>query len=161
MRRPFASVAILAALACHPAAHGAGEALASDAAVEPLVACVRSALADSPNVAEARYAKNHPRTVWAKLSNPPDPQVGAMALVVAPMRGTPRQFVVEYSLWTGTLMKPGVPNLAKLNAPAVETTGAQLLSEVRNRCVPTAAGAPAGSVSTFGEKISGRCSVGI
>jgi len=161
MRHPIAFLAILAALACHPAAPSAMQEFPPESTVEPLVACVRSALADSPTVAEASVKRDHPRTVYARFVNPPDPTVGGMELVVVPIRGTPTQVAVEYTLWTGTLYKPGVPNLSKLNAPAVEATGAQLLRDVRDRCAPTAAGAPACSLSTLNEKITGRCSVGI
>jgi hypothetical protein len=54
-----------------------------------------------------------------------------------------------------------VPNLAELNAPAVEAIGAQLLRGVRDQCAPTAAGAPACSMSKFADKMTGRCSLGI
>jgi hypothetical protein len=161
MRRPAAFLAILAALACHPAAQGAGEALPSKADVEPIVACVWSSLADVPNVREVRFVKDYPRTVWVIFWNPPDPQTGGMKLLVAPDKGTPKQFVVEYSLWTGTTQRPGVPNMASLNAPAVEATGSLLLSGVRNRCAPKAAGTPSCSMSNFRDRINGRCSIGI
>ena len=161
MRHTVALLPILAALACHRPAHGARQAVAPDSAGDPLVACIHSALADSPNVAEAGFKKDYPRTLWVRLVNPPDPQIGGMQLVVSPTSGKPKQFVVEYTLWTGTLHKPGVPNLALLNAPAVEAMAAQLLRGVGNRCAPTAAGAPACSMSNFGEKLTGRCSLGI
>lgn len=161
MRLPPACLAILASLACHPAAHAAGEALPSKADVEPIVACAWSALADVPNVAEVRFVKDHPRRVWAKFLNPPDPQIEGMQLVVAPTTGKPTQFVVEYTLWTATTNRPGVPNPARLNAPMVEATGMQLLSGVRNRCAPTAGGTPSCSTSNLRDKLSGRCSIGI
>jgi hypothetical protein len=161
MRHPVAILAILATLACHRAAPGAGQALAPDSTEEPLVSCAHSALAHSPNVKEAVFKKDYPRTLYVVFVNPPDPSAGAMTLVVAPSRGTPRQLVIEYSLWTGTSHRPGVQNLAALNAPAVEATGAQLLREVANRCAATATGAPACSMSTFHEKLTGRCSIGI
>jgi hypothetical protein len=161
MRHPVASLVILPAIACHPVAHSARQPLAPDSAVEPIVACVRSALADAPNVKEARFKKDYPRTVYVIFLNPPDPQAGGMELVVAPTSGTPSQFVVAYTLWTGNLTKPGVPNLAKLNAPSVEATAAQLLRAAHNQCAPTAAGQPACSMSNFDERITGRCSVGI
>jgi hypothetical protein len=161
MRHPVAFLAILAPLACHPAAHNTRQALPPDAAVEPIVACVRSALADAPNVKAASFRKDYPRTIYVSFLNPPDPTVGGMALVVAPTSGTPRQFVVEYTLWTGRRGTPGVPNLARSNAPAVEAMGAQLLGVARDQCAPTAAGAPACSMSNFNERLTGRCSLGI
>lgn len=126
------------------------------------MACVRDALAESPNAKEVWVVKDSPRTVVVRLANAPDPQAGAMALVVAPNRGTPRQFVIEYTLWTGSLHRgAGVPNLARLNAPAVEATDALFLRAARNRCAPNAGGEPACSKSELNERINGRCSLGI
>jgi hypothetical protein len=161
MRHPVAFLAILSALACHPPAHSVSEVLEPDSAVEPLVACVRSALAESPNVREAGFKKDYPRTVWVSFVNPPDQYVSGMELVVAPNSGTPTQIVAEYTLWAGTLHRPGVPNLASFNAPAVAAMGIQLLAGVRNQCAPTKTGAPACSTSNFNERIKGRCSIGI
>lgn len=84
-----------------------------------------------------------------------------MKLVVAPDRGAPKQIVVEYSLYARISQRPGAPNMASLNAPAVEAIGALLLSGVRNQCVPSAAGTPSCSMSSFGDRINGRCSLGI
>ena len=161
MRLPVAFLAILAALACHSAAPGAGETLPV-ASVEPLVACVQSALASSRMVAKAGIKKDYPRTLYATFVNPPDPYVTGIVLDVAPSRGTPTQFVVEYAMWRGKLYKkPGIPNLAELNAPAVQATITQLLNEVAGQCAPSAPGAPSCSMSYLDANMRGRCSIGI
>jgi hypothetical protein len=161
MRHTAAFLAILSALACHHADPRASQALGTDVADEPMVACMLRSLTDSPNIAKAGFRKDAPRTVYVSFVNPPDPSIGGMALVVVPTRGTPKQFVVEYSLWAGTSNRPGVPNLARLNAPAVEATGAQLLRTVRSQCAPSAGGEPACTMSSFQNRITGRCSLGI
>ena len=163
MRQPTTFLAVLAALACHPAAHRAEQALAPDSAVEPLVACVRTALADSPNIAEIRLRADHPRTQTVIFRNPPGPGVGGMAVVVAPSRGTPSQFVVEYTLWVGDPAKPfSVDN----SGAAAADVASRLLLEVRAQCAPAAPGAPTCSLMpNFGQDgqktRTGRCSTAI
>lgn len=126
-----------------------------------MAACMLGALRGSPNVAEAGFSKDQPRTVYVRFVNAPDPSIGAMTLVAAPNRGTARQFVVEYTLWTQVTNRPGVPNMARANAPAVEATAAQLLRVLGSQCAPRGAGEPACSMSNFGNKLTGRCSLGI
>src|SRR4051812_8738066 len=136
MRQPTAVLAVLAAVACHPAAHNAEHAVAPDSAVEPVVACVRSALGASPNIAEIRPSDDHPRTASVIFVNPPGPGVGGMAVVVAPSRGTPSQFVAEYTLWVGD---PGKSGNGDNSGGAVADAASRLLLEASTRCAPAAA----------------------
>jgi hypothetical protein len=167
MRHPIPYLAAAAALACHPGArHRAGQALAPDSAVEPMVACVRTALEDSPNVAKVGFKSESPRTQYITFVNPPGVLLGGMTLIVAPSRGTPSQLVVEYTLWRETQGKPGIPTLTDLNAPAVSEAGARLLRDVRDQCAPTAPGAAECSTmpdigGNENHARSGRCSIGI
>ncbi|MFL5607332.1 MAG: hypothetical protein ACJ8AD_12865 [Gemmatimonadaceae bacterium] len=95
--------------------------------------------------------------------NPPGPGVGGMAVVVAPSRGTPSQFVAEYTLWVGD---PGKSGNGDNSGGAVADAASRLLLEASTRCAPAATGAPMCSLMPMfgqdGQKTrTGRCSIGI
>jgi len=160
--RPATFLALLAALACHPAQR-AEQALSPVSAPDAMVACVHSALEGSPNVAEVQFAKDRPRTQYVRFLNPPGQGVGGMALVVAPSRGSPRQLVAEYTLWIGD---PNMPGTSDQSGAAVAEAGTRLLLQARDQCAPAAPGMPSCSLMpAFGQDgqktRTGRCSIGV
>ena len=163
MRLPATLFALLAALACHPAAQRVAQAPVPDSASDALVACVHSALEGSSNVAEVRLANGRPRTQYVTFMVAPGPGVSAMAVVVAPIHGTPSQFVAEYTLWIGDPKRPGITDQS--GAAAAEA-GMRLLLDARAQCAPAAPGAPSCSLMPMygqdGQKTrTGRCSIAI
>ena len=163
MRAHATFLALLATLACHPAAPRSDQALAPDSAPDAMVACVHGALEGSTNVAGVRFANGRPRTQYVTFVIPPGPGVGTMAVVVAPGRGKPSQFVAEYTFWIGDLNKPSTGDPS--GAAAAEA-GTRLLQAAKTECAPSAPGEPSCSLMPAfgpeGQKTrTGRCSIGI
>ena len=169
MRRSGLLLPMLAALACGSTpGHRAQQTLAPaapDSAQEPLLACVDAVLAGSPYVERqlTKRASANPRKRYVILRNPPSPRSTGLGFAVEPLRGVPREFVVEYAWpgpWQGTsgMKPPPDQRTSDIEGQMMADIGAELLRQVRSECAPAAPGEPVCSRVAQGR--SGRCVLG-
>jgi hypothetical protein len=167
MRRSVAFLALLAALACTPAAgHPDSEAPTPGIAASPIERCVDNALAASPVVDQSfasrrQWGANRKwvRVRYVRMVNPPGPRIQGLTLAVESPNGTPRTFALEYfSPGRGGMQPTYDPQVADLERQAVGEIAAQLLRELRVLCLPSAVPQP--TCSMVNQGTVGRCTIG-